>query len=65
MSFGNAGSFNVGELLRLFCSTLREQIKHRMYFYKTSTLVRYNMCTYVYIVLPPLQTFCSMCVMIP
>ena len=32
--------FSVGELLRLFCSSLEEQIKHRMYFYKTATLVR-------------------------
>ena len=32
--------FSVGELLRLFCSSLEEQIKHRMCFYKTATLVR-------------------------
>ena len=37
---GGPSSFTVGELLRLFCSSLKEQIKHRMYFYKTATLVR-------------------------
>ena len=41
MAFGGNGSFNVGELLRLFCVNLKDQIKHRMYFYKTATLVRY------------------------
>ena len=44
MGFGGSGSvFSVGELLRLFCPTLQEQIKHRMYFYKMATLVREGM----------------------
>ncbi len=38
---GNNASFTVGELLRLFCSSLKDQIKHRMFFYKTGTLVRW------------------------
>ena len=41
MGMGGQNSFSVGELLRLFCSSLKEQIKHRMYFYKTATLVRW------------------------
>ena len=40
---GGNTTFSVGELLRLFCSTLKEQIKHRMYFYKMATLVREGM----------------------
>lgn len=40
---GNGCVFSVGELLRLFCSSLQEQIKHRMYFYKMATLVREGM----------------------
>ena len=43
-AFGGSGStFSVGELLRLFCLQLRDQIKHRMYFYKMATLVREGM----------------------
>ena len=41
--FGGGGVFTVGELLRLFCSSLQEQIKHRVYFYKMATLVREGM----------------------
>lgn len=33
----------VGELLRIFCSGLEEQIQHRKYFYKSSSLVREGM----------------------
>ena len=45
MGYGYAGSgpFSVGEVLRLFCSDLHDQIKHRKYFYKLSTLVREGM----------------------
>lgn len=46
MGFGfsnSGGTFSVGELLRLFCPTLQDQIKHRMYFYKTANLVREGM----------------------
>ncbi len=35
--------FSVGELLRLFCSDLHDQIKHRKHFYKMSTLVKEGM----------------------
>ena len=35
--------FTVGEVLRLFCTSLKDQIKHRVYFYKTATLVREGM----------------------
>lgn len=41
--YGGNAIFTVGELLRLFCTTLQEQIKHRMYFYKMATLVREGM----------------------
>ena len=46
--FGGCGGdkdtkFTVGELLRLFCLSLKDQIKNRMYFYKTATLVREGM----------------------
>ena len=41
LGFGSGPqSFSVGELLRLFCTSLKEQIKHRMFFYKTAILVR-------------------------
>ena len=46
MMFGggaNCNIFTVGELLRLFCPSLKDQIKHRMYFYKMATLVREGM----------------------
>ena len=33
----------VGELLRLFCTDLEEEIAHRKYFYKSATLVREGM----------------------
>ena len=33
----------VGGLLRLFCTDLEEEIAHRKYFYKSSTLVREGM----------------------
>lgn len=33
----------VGEVLRIFCDDLEEQIQHRKYFYKSSTLVREGM----------------------
>ncbi|KAI6657958.1 hypothetical protein LOD99_15675 [Oopsacas minuta] len=36
-------SFSVGELLRLFCTSLTEQIKHRTFFYKNAKLVREGM----------------------
>ena len=51
--YGGTGSFNVGDLLRLFCLNLKDQIKHRMYFYKNSTLVRYVQYVHMYIPLPP------------
>ena len=35
--------FTVGEVLRLFCPNLKDQIKNRVYFYKTATLVREGM----------------------
>lgn len=34
---------SVGELLRLFCADLEEEIAHRKYFYKSATLVREGM----------------------
>ena len=43
MGFGAQASFSVGELLRLFCTNLQEQIKHRMFFYKSATMVREGM----------------------
>ena len=44
MGFSSGGtSFTMGELLRLFCTALQDQIRHRMYFYKTATLVREGM----------------------
>ena len=46
MGFGYGGgnnTFTVGELLRLFCPSLKDQIKHRMFFYKMATLVREGM----------------------
>lgn len=33
----------VGEILRIFCGGLEEQIQHRKYFYKSSTLVHEGM----------------------
>ena len=39
----NDTKFTVGEVLRLFCPSLKDQIKNRMYFYKTATLVREGM----------------------
>ena len=33
----------VGDMLELFCPTLEEQIHHRKYFYKSSSLVREGM----------------------
>ncbi len=33
----------VGDVLRIFCEDLEEQIQHRKYFYKSSTLVREGM----------------------
>ena len=33
----------VGDLLRIFCSGLEEQIQHRKYFYKSASLVREGM----------------------
>eukprot|EP00731_Ephydatia_muelleri_P032086 Em0023g593a len=33
----------IGDLLRLFCTSLQEQIKHRTYFYKSATLVQEGM----------------------
>ena len=30
----------MGRLLRLFCVSLHDQIKHRVYFYKAAPLVR-------------------------
>ncbi|XP_019854420.1 PREDICTED: uncharacterized protein LOC105313451 [Amphimedon queenslandica] len=41
--FSGQSVFTVGELLRLFCPSLQEQIKHRVYFYKMATLVREGM----------------------
>ena len=35
--------FSVGEILRLFCSDLHDQIKLRKYFYKNATLVTEGM----------------------
>ena len=35
-------AMTVGEMLGANCSDLREQIKHRKYFYKTATLVKEN-----------------------
>jgi SpoVK/Ycf46/Vps4 family AAA+-type ATPase len=35
--------FSVGELLRLFCVNLHDQIKHRVYFYKAAPMVREGM----------------------
>ena len=44
MFFGGAqAGFTIGELLRLFCTTLQDQIKHRTYFYKSGTLVQEGM----------------------
>ena len=34
------GAFTVGGLLRLFCVNFHDQIKHRVYFYKATPLVR-------------------------
>ena len=33
----------IGEMLRLFCTSLEEQIAHRKYFYKSGSLVREGM----------------------
>ena len=44
MFFGaNQSGFTIGELLRLFCISLQDQIKHRTYFYKSATLVQEGM----------------------
>ena len=44
MFFGAAQTgFTIGELLRLFCTSLQDQIKHRTYFYKSATLVQEGM----------------------
>lgn len=40
LGFSQQTSFSVGELLRLFCGNLQEQIKHRMHFYKSAPMVR-------------------------
>ena len=40
---GGQRGFKVGDLLRLFCSDLATQIKSRVYFYKTASLVREGM----------------------
>ena len=34
---------SVGELLRIFCTGLEEQIQHRKYFYKSGSLVHEGM----------------------
>lgn len=39
----SAQGTSVGELLRLFCTDLEEEIAHRKYFYKSATLVREGM----------------------
>ena len=39
----SAQGTSVGELLRLFCVDLEEEIAHRKYFYKSATLVREGM----------------------
>ncbi|XP_065889621.1 uncharacterized protein [Dysidea avara] len=39
----SARGTSVGELLRLFCTDLEEEIAHRKYFYKSATLVREGM----------------------
>ena len=39
MGYGQS-VFSVGELLRLFCTNLHDQIKHRVYFYKAAPMVR-------------------------
>jgi SpoVK/Ycf46/Vps4 family AAA+-type ATPase len=41
--YSMTAGFTVGELLRLFCVDLANQIKSRMYFYKTASLVREGM----------------------
>eukprot|EP00800_Vazella_pourtalesii_P010699 TRINITY_DN2610_c0_g4_i1.p1 TRINITY_DN2610_c0_g4~~TRINITY_DN2610_c0_g4_i1.p1 ORF type:complete len:970 (-),score=246.43 TRINITY_DN2610_c0_g4_i1:85-2994(-) len=41
--YSTTSSFSVGELLRLFCTNLTEQIKHRTFFYKNAKLVREGM----------------------
>lgn len=38
-----ANYVQVGELLRIFCADLEEQINHRKYFYKSATLVHEGM----------------------
>ena len=39
----SANYVQVGELLRVFCADLEEQILHRKYFYKSATLVHEGM----------------------
>ena len=39
----SAQGTTVGELLRLCCTDLEEEIAHRKYFYKSATLVREGM----------------------
>lgn len=34
---------NVGDLLRVFCDSLEDQILHRKYFYKSATMVHEGM----------------------
>ena len=41
----NSNCSMIGELLRIFCSNLEEQIAHRRYFYKSASLVREGMVT--------------------
>lgn len=39
----SANYVQVGELLRIFCADLEEQIDHRKYFYKSASLVHEGM----------------------
>ena len=39
----SANYVQVGELLRIFCADLEEQIEHRKYFYKSASLVHEGM----------------------
>ena len=36
-------TYTMGELLRIYFDTLKDQIHHRKYFYKTATLVKEGM----------------------
>ena len=44
IAYGGGGDpVMVRDLLQMFCSSLEEQIEHRKYFYKSSSLVREGM----------------------